>query len=157
MLWCICRIHLVVRWPRIRCSRYYDKPGLGILQRLFPTLPIIIFSCSWELPTQHKCFITHLLQSLSLNKKIKHMFSRASRSTQNIKYVCAPEILIQYKTSNTHVLKILFLNRKHQINYVLQGPGPRHEIICISPMKLAYTQYIKQNNRFMSSGVLWPI
>ena len=98
MLGFICRIHLGIQYPRIRCYKGYDQHQLRMLHSLFPTLTILIFSCASELRAQHKGFITHVLEILLLNA--------------NIKYSFVPELLSQYKTSNTHVIEILLFNTK---------------------------------------------
>ena len=102
MLGCVCRIHLGIQWPRIWCSRYYSQHQLGRLHGLFPTLPIFIFWCASELHAQHKCFITHVFQSFSLNTNI-----------------------------NTHVLQSFSLNTKHQLPMCSRVSWPIQNISSI--------------------------
>ena len=112
------------------------------------------------------------------------MLSRASCSTQTLKYSCSSDPIAQHE-HQILVLQSFFLNtnfkysyapelptrhknqiliffracaqHKHLINYVLQGPRPTHEIIYIKHMQLAYSQYIKQIIILMCSGILCPI
>ena len=74
----------------------------------------------------------------------------------NIKYSCALEIFAQDK----HQI-LMFLRahapHKHLINYVLQVPRRKHDIIYIKHMQLPYAQYIKQIINLMCSGILYPI
>ena len=98
------------------------------------------------------------------------MCFRASCSTQRFHKSCDPELLAQQKHQilmflrahaqhNYQILMCLKTQAQHKylIVYVLQGPRPRHKIIYIKHMQLAYTQYIKQIIILMCSGVLCQI
>ena len=139
MIGCICRIHLVLQRPRIRCSRSYAQHQLVRIQGLCPTLPII-FSCASELPTQNKGLHNSCVPNILAQHNKTLMCSRSSCSTQ-LKHSCAPKLLAQHKHSNTHVLQNSSLNKKHIINHVLQGPCPTHKIIhktYVTSLRLIY-------------------
>ena len=135
MLGCICRIHLGIQWLRIQCSGSYAQHQLGMLQKLCPIVPILIFSHASRLPTLEKGFITHVLLILLLSTNIK-ILMRPNPLTQhklkithvlqslslnkNIEYSCVLELLIQQKTSNTNVPQIL---RSTQTSHQLCASG----------------------------------
>ena len=127
---------------KIRCSRSYAQHQLGMLQGLFPTLPILIFSCASELHAQQKPIITHVLQSSHSTQTSNTHVLQMSCSTHS----CASELALNINIKSLMCFSA-HAQHKHLINYVLQGPHPTHEIIYMLNKKYAFVLHpIYQTN-----------